>query len=234
MMSYYKVNLPPSCIPPRWPNGKGVCLESGRSRVRIRLAAGFFWGSSHTSDLKIGTPVATLPGDWHYRVSAGTGQPSVSILWLGEVESLICNFYRSVAARKIVQIRPWDTLACCWDVKQPTNKQTFLHTFHRLWLQIVIHVSCYTHLEAGNGFPHSSSMKQCWRQASWYHNTQFSAFSVSYNQIISLHTWKMVWTKTRNWIICTFKHPSQKESKWTIKVHISNTVRMVGRQVITK
>ena len=23
-----------------------------------------------------------------------------------------------------VQIRPWDTLACCWDVKLPTNKQT--------------------------------------------------------------------------------------------------------------
>ena len=22
------------------------------------------------------------------------------------------------------QIRPWDTLACCWDVKQPTNKQS--------------------------------------------------------------------------------------------------------------
>ena len=22
------------------------------------------------------------------------------------------------------QIRPWDTLACCWDVKQQTNKQT--------------------------------------------------------------------------------------------------------------
>ena len=22
------------------------------------------------------------------------------------------------------QTRPWDTLACCWDVKQPTNKQT--------------------------------------------------------------------------------------------------------------
>ena len=22
------------------------------------------------------------------------------------------------------QIRPWDTLACCWDVKHPTNKQT--------------------------------------------------------------------------------------------------------------
>ena len=23
------------------------------------------------------------------------------------------------------QICPWDTLACCWDVKQPTNKQTW-------------------------------------------------------------------------------------------------------------
>ena len=39
-----------------------------------------FSGSSHTSDLKIGTPVATLPGAWRYRVSAGTGWPGVSIL----------------------------------------------------------------------------------------------------------------------------------------------------------
>ena len=39
-----------------------------------------FSGSSHTSDLSIGTPVATLPGAWHCRVSAGTDQPSVSIL----------------------------------------------------------------------------------------------------------------------------------------------------------
>ena len=39
-----------------------------------------FSGSSHTSDLKIGIPVATLPGAWRYRVSAGTGRPGVSIL----------------------------------------------------------------------------------------------------------------------------------------------------------
>ena len=39
-----------------------------------------FSGSSHTSDLKIGTPVAALPGAWHYRVSAGTVRPGVSIL----------------------------------------------------------------------------------------------------------------------------------------------------------
>ena len=68
--------------------------------------------------------MATLPGTWRYRVSAGTGWGDVSILWLGEMESLICNFCLSVAARKIEQSHPWDTLGCCWDVKQPTNKQT--------------------------------------------------------------------------------------------------------------
>ena len=45
-----------------------------------RLRHGDFSGSSHTSDLKIGTPVASLPGAWRYRVSAGTGWPCASIL----------------------------------------------------------------------------------------------------------------------------------------------------------
>ena len=44
-----------------------------------RLRRDFSW-SSHTSDLKLGTTVATLPGAWHYRVNARTGQPGVSIL----------------------------------------------------------------------------------------------------------------------------------------------------------
>ena len=61
-----------------------------------------FSGSSHTSDLKISTPVATLPGVWRYRVSAGTGRHGVGILWLGEMECWICNFCLSVVARKIV------------------------------------------------------------------------------------------------------------------------------------
>ena len=39
-----------------------------------------FSGLNHTSDLKIGTPVATLRGAWHYRVSSGTGWPVISIL----------------------------------------------------------------------------------------------------------------------------------------------------------
>ena len=42
--------------------------------------AGIFSGSSHTSDFKIVTPVATLPGAWRSRVSTGTGRPGVSIL----------------------------------------------------------------------------------------------------------------------------------------------------------
>ena len=46
----------------------------------VSHCVGIFSGSSHTSDLKIGTPVATLQGAWRYRVSAGTGQPGVSIL----------------------------------------------------------------------------------------------------------------------------------------------------------
>ena len=39
-----------------------------------------FSGSSHTRDIKIGTPVATQPGAWRYRVSAGTGWLGVSML----------------------------------------------------------------------------------------------------------------------------------------------------------
>ena len=42
--------------------------------------SGFFSGSSHTSDLKIATLVAALPGARRYRVSAGTGLPGVSTL----------------------------------------------------------------------------------------------------------------------------------------------------------
>ena len=37
---------------------------------------------SHTCDLKMVTLVATLPGAWRYRVSARTGQPDVTILWV--------------------------------------------------------------------------------------------------------------------------------------------------------
>ena len=83
----------------------GLVVKASASGVEDPGYIGFF-RLSHTSDFKIGTPVATLPGAWHYRVSAGTGRPGVSILWLGEVESWICNFFLSVAAHKIVIADP--------------------------------------------------------------------------------------------------------------------------------
>ena len=67
-----------------------------------RLHRGDFSGTNHTSDLKIESPVATLPGAWRHRVCAGTGWPGVSTLWLGGVENLIWNFYLSVTARELV------------------------------------------------------------------------------------------------------------------------------------
>ena len=81
------------------------------------VCAGMFSGSSHTSDLKIGTSVATLPGAWCYRLSAGTGWPGVSILRLGGKDSLICNFYLSIQAREWLvrchnTLAGWDSLIC--------------------------------------------------------------------------------------------------------------------------
>ena len=51
--------------------------ENPRFESRLRRD---FSGSNHTSDLKIDTPVAALPGAWRQRVSAGTGRTGVSIL----------------------------------------------------------------------------------------------------------------------------------------------------------
>ena len=62
----------------------GLVVKASASRAKVLGSnpayARIFSGSSHTSDLNIGTPVATVPGTWHYRVSAGTGRLGVSIL----------------------------------------------------------------------------------------------------------------------------------------------------------
>ena len=88
-----------------------------------RWRHGDFSGSGYTSDLNIGSPVATLPGAWCYRVSTGTGQPGVSILWLGEVENLICSFYLNVAAHTVVWADPSLRYSCmlcgCWATNKP-------------------------------------------------------------------------------------------------------------------
>ena len=106
---YYYQELLPSVWYHRWspprPIGWASASRTEDNGFESHLRQDFS-RSSHTSELKIGTPVATLPGAWHYKVSAGTGRPGVSILWLVEVESLICNLYLSVAAHKIVSADP--------------------------------------------------------------------------------------------------------------------------------
>ena len=69
-----------------------------------------FCGSFHDIDWHVaGTlinKVQTAPASWPL------GE------WLDEIESLICTFCLGMAAHKIEQIGPWDTLACCWDGKK--------------------------------------------------------------------------------------------------------------------
>ena len=59
------------------PQGEWDHLEDPGFESRLRRD---YSGSSHTSDFKTDTPVATLLGSWRYMASAGTGRPDVSIL----------------------------------------------------------------------------------------------------------------------------------------------------------
>ena len=54
--------------------------ERERPGFDSRFRRGDVSGSSHTSDLNIDTPVASLPDAWRHRVSAGTGLAGVSKL----------------------------------------------------------------------------------------------------------------------------------------------------------
>ena len=60
--------------------GGGLCFVLYMQAFLLSACAEIFPGSSHSSDLNIGTPLATLPGAWRCRVSAGTGWPGVSKL----------------------------------------------------------------------------------------------------------------------------------------------------------
>ena len=91
--------------PPRWPSGKASASRAEDPGFESRLRWDFSGVESYQwlKDLHSG---GYPPGAWHYRVSTGTGRSGVSILWLGEVGSWICNFYLSVAAHKIVWSGP--------------------------------------------------------------------------------------------------------------------------------
>ena len=102
----------------------GLVVKAPASRAEdpgfdSHFRRGDFSGSSHSSDLKIGAPVANLPGIWQHRVSAGTGWPGVSILRLGEIKRLQLlsqsgNTYTCLS-RSVPEIQ------CCWTF---SNEQT--------------------------------------------------------------------------------------------------------------
>ena len=66
--------------PSRWCRGHGPASRTADRDSIPRFGRGSFPGSSHTGDLNIDVPVATLPGAWGYRASSGSGRPGVSIL----------------------------------------------------------------------------------------------------------------------------------------------------------
>ena len=72
-------------VPPHWPIGQGIRLESCRPGFDSLLHQDFS-GLSHTSDLKIGTPVATLPAAWHYTMGSALG--------LSGLVSVYCDWVR--------------------------------------------------------------------------------------------------------------------------------------------
>ena len=87
---------------PRWPSGQGVRLESGRSRVGIPLEPG-----------RVIPVISKLALQWLPCQAPGIIGSALGLVGpvsvycdLGDVESWICIFYLSVAARKIVCADP--------------------------------------------------------------------------------------------------------------------------------
>ena len=120
--------------PPGWPTNKGVCLESSRPEFEFHKCCGSFSGSSHAREWKIGTPVAAVSGLWCWRASAWTGWHSVSILWLDELESLICNVCLSVTAHTPVWADPSLRYSSILLGYKTTNKESVFVYFLCFWV----------------------------------------------------------------------------------------------------
>ena len=69
------------------------------------------------------------------------------------------------------QIRPWDTLACCWDVKQPTNKQSGNRTCWHNEIEAADQPCCFTqsqYTDAGLTSPRTESVMLTLPWRSWF------------------------------------------------------------------
>ena len=117
-------------------DGHGGLVNSGKVSTSSMGDPGitpcFPW-SSHSNDLKIGTLVLTLPGAWCHRVSGWNGLPGVSVLWLGELASLIFSFCLTLAGHAVVladlSLRSHDLHVAGMLCKRERNKQAFKAIF---------------------------------------------------------------------------------------------------------
>ena len=103
----------------------GLVVKASASRAEgpgfeSRLRRDLFRGRVIPVTSKLALQLATLPGAWRCRVSTGC-QYTVTGWGRTFDPQLLSQCGSTVKLSE--QIRPWDTLACCWDVKQPTNKQ---------------------------------------------------------------------------------------------------------------
>ena len=92
--SLFSAVLLPCYRPPQWLSGRASASRAGDPRIEP-----CFLKCSHSSDLQIGILVAALPGAGRSRVITRGGWLGVSVLRQGDIQSLICSFYLSVAER---------------------------------------------------------------------------------------------------------------------------------------
>ena len=100
----------PVQLPFRWPSSKASASCARDSGIAS-------W-SSYTSDFKSGTPVASHPDTWLYRVSASCWADA-SAMWLCETESLIWSFCLSVVSRKHCVLRAIPEIHLAWCSQYP-------------------------------------------------------------------------------------------------------------------
>ena len=111
--------------PPRWHSSKASASRAEGPGFKSRLQLDFFGVKSYQ-----------WLQNWH-----SSGYPARRLALLGQhwdwsawCQYTVTGWGRTLDLQLLSQvwqhvklseqIRPWDTLACCWDVKQPTNKQS--------------------------------------------------------------------------------------------------------------
>ena len=125
--------------PPRWPSGKASASRAEGPGFESRLRRVFFRGRVTLVTFKLAL-------QWLPCQSSGV---FVSALELVGPVSVYCDWVRwkvgSATAISVwqhvklsEQIRPRDTLACCWDVKQPTNQPTTAMTMIMMTMKSAI------------------------------------------------------------------------------------------------